>query len=70
MNEITAREVDFALAILPYIGVALVVVCAAVAVVHVALAVAEFFGDCRKYTAWRLDDAHTAHRIDDGRRKR
>lgn len=70
MNEMTMREVDFALAVLPYIGIALVVVCAAVAVVHIALSVAEFFGDCRKYTAWRLDDAHTAHRIDDGRRKR
>ena len=69
MNETTMREIDFALAVLPYIGAALVAVCAAVALVHILLAVAEFISDERRFVAWRIENAYSL-RQRRGRRKR
>ena len=70
MSGTTAREVDFALAILPYIGAAILIICAALVLAYIALAAADFIRDCRKYTAWRSEDAYTVRRIGGGRRRR
>lgn len=69
MNETTIREVDFALAVLPYIGVALVAVCAAVAFWRILLAAAEFISDERRFVAWKIENAYSLRQIR-GRRKR
>lgn len=56
MNEMTMREIDFALAVLPYIGAVLLAACLIALFARIVFAAAGFIRDWQRYVTWRLND--------------